>query len=125
MSDGDDPVSVIARIATALQSAQLRDGAPAGVAGRESLTGALRAAMKGGAKTAASLSAHTGVPTRLVSALLKHDIAIGRVRFVRPTGNLAGTYELVENTQCSARLAEAEKLLRSAGYEVTKKGPRT
>jgi hypothetical protein len=64
----------------------------------------------------------TGIATKLIGALLKYDVAKGRIRFLRRPGRAVGVYELVEDHVVQKRISDAESLLLSVGYEVTKKG---
>jgi len=71
----------------------------------------MRLAMADGPKTCHQLSALVGVAPKLISALLKYDLAQGRV--VRGDHG----YELSEGFEVQAAIA----LLRRNGYEVTKR----
>jgi hypothetical protein len=94
---------------------------PGGHAGQPgSHVAALRRALENGPLPIAELAAASGVPTRLIRALLKDDIDCGRVR-ISLDERRHGIYELSEDYdgELQEALAAATRLLTKHGRVVT------
>lgn len=82
-----------------------------------SKAGQVRDLLRAGPMSAAAICMDVDIrSTSLVGAVLKHDIAMGRVRFVN------GMYELVSEFEqdLQRRVREAKALLLAQGYRVEK-----
>ena len=80
----------------------------------ESRRSALQGALCAGPMTAGELETVTGIPSRIVGALLKFDMAVGRVKCER--GSYALVTAFLEDEQ--TRIVDAKRLLRAKGYRV-------
>lgn len=89
----------------------------ASVALTTSKAGQIRALLRTGPMSAAAICMEVDIrSTGLVWAVLKHDLAMGRVRFVNGRYELASEFE----QDLQQRIRQATALLLSQGYQVVK-----
>lgn len=94
-----------------------RDPEAPAVENSTSKAGQIRNLLRSGPMSAAAICMDVDIrSTSLVGAVLKHDLAMGRIRYVNGMYELASEFE----RELRRRIREAKALLLSQGYRVVK-----